>query len=200
MATRRLPTEQRRRQIADAALRLLASRGAPGLTLVALGSAVGLADASILRHFKDKQAILEAAIQRFGELLDEDLPHDIEGPMHRLGAFFVRRMAKIRARPELMALAYNARLADAAGPGGAALVQAHVSRSAGFLCACVEEARAARLVDDQIPLEMWVWIIAGILRGASAGLPFPLAGAGPLVEMSPERTWQLLEGLMVGRR
>ncbi|MEZ4473179.1 MAG: TetR/AcrR family transcriptional regulator [bacterium] len=177
MVTPRLPTEQRRRQIADAALRLLADAGVAGLTLVELGRAVGISDASVLRHFKDKPAIVEAAIERFGELLAEDLPTDIADPLRRLGAFFVRRLTKVRAHPELMALAYDRRLRDAAGEAGTARVDAHIGRSARFVGSCIDEAREAGAIGADIPTQMWVWIIAGLLRGASFAVP-PRPGPG----------------------
>lgn len=196
MATRRLPTEQRRAQIAEVALRLLAQRGPSGLTLVELGEAVGIADASILRHFQDKEAIVVAAIDLFGRLLDEDLATDIEDPMRRLGAFFVRRMAKVRARPELMALAYNSRLRDAAAEEGAARVDEHIGRSARFVRRCIDEAQEQGALTDQVPAHFWVWIIAGLLRGAAEGLPPGLQLETDVATLSPERSWELVERIM----
>jgi len=196
VATKRLPTEQRRAQLAEVALRLLAERGPGGLTLVELGDAVGIADASVLRHFKDKGDIIDAAIELFGRLLAEDLPGDIDDPMRRLGAFFVRRFAKVRERPELMALAYNARLHDAADDDGAALVDAHIARSAQFVHTCVQDAQQRGQVSADVPAQMWVWVLAGLLRGAAQALPVALAGKKELATMSPERTWELVERMM----
>ena len=195
MVTKRLPTKERRAQIAEEALKIVALHGQSGLTLVALGDAVGIADASVLRHFKDKQAIVDAAVARFGALLNEDLTADIEDPMRRLGAFFVRRLAKVRARPELMALAYNTRLRDAAGED-ASSVDVHIARSANFIRVCVDEAQAQGALKAAVPVHMWMWIVAGLLRGASMGLPGPLGSERERATLSPERTWELLEHIM----
>lgn len=198
MATRRLPRAQRRLQIADATLRLLADAGVRRLTLVEIGRAVGVSDASVLRHFKDKQAVVTAAIERFGALLAEDLPGDIADPLRRLGAFFIRRLAKVRAHPELMALAYDRRLRDAAGEDGVAQVNAHIGRSARFVRACLEEAQAAGAISAAVPTQMWVWIIAGLLRGASFAIPHGLGADAAMAEMSPERCWELVEQILRG--
>ncbi|MCA9550904.1 MAG: TetR/AcrR family transcriptional regulator [Myxococcales bacterium] len=182
-------------------MQMLAHQG--GLTLAAVGKAVGIADASVLKHFPSKEALIDAAVARFGQLLDEDLPEGVDDPLERLGVFFVRRLAKIRARPELMALAYNTRLADAAGPDGAWQASLHVGRSAGFILECVQQAQATGAMPSDVPPTMWVWIIAGLLRGATGGLPAGLAeqGAAPGEDaraLSPERTWAMVATLMRG--
>ncbi|MCP4504286.1 MAG: TetR/AcrR family transcriptional regulator [Deltaproteobacteria bacterium] len=196
MATKRLPTEQRRAQLAELALRLLAEGGPQGLTLAGLGKEAGIADASVLRHFKDKQAIVDAAIALFGQLLDEDLPKDIDDPMRRLGAFFVRRLSKVRERPELMALAYNARLRDAAAEKGVAKLNTHIARSARFILECVQDAQAEGMLKSTVPPQMWVWSIAGLLRGAAQAVPTGISGETNIEAMSPERAWEIVEHIM----
>lgn len=190
---RRLPGPERRRQLAETALQLLAHEGS--VTLARLGEAVGIADASVLKHFPSKEAVVEAAIARFGALLDEDLPPEGDDPLQRLGVFFVRRLTKARARPELLALAYSARLADAAGPAGAMQVNLHIARSADLIRTCVVRAQESGLMQANLPPELWVWIVAGVLRGASGVLPPGLGGAAPVTQ-TPAEVWGYLEGLM----
>ncbi|MEQ9501639.1 MAG: hypothetical protein RIT81_32510 [Deltaproteobacteria bacterium] len=196
MASRRLPTEHRRQQIAEAALQILAHEGPGHLTLVALGEAVGIRDASILKHYSDKGAIIDAAIDVFGELIREDLPTDIDDPLERLGVFFVRRAQKLRARPELMALAHNARLADVATRAGLRRLEAHVATTGAFICGCLDEAARGGRLDDRTPTTIWVWIIAGLLRGAAGQLPPGLVDPSELDALAPEVTWAHLRRLM----
>jgi|GEM_PF-1435450 len=200
MATKRMPSAQRRTQIAEAALKQLAHDGQKALTLVELGRAVGISDVSVLRHFADKAAVVAAAVALFGELLDEDLPDDIEDPMRALGAFFVRRLHKVRDRPELMSLAYNTRLRDAADgdPAAVAAVDAHMARSAKFVRTRIEQAQAAGQMSREVPAQMWVWLVAGVLRGAAVSLPASLQDED-LAKLSPERTWEIVEKLLRGQ-
>lgn len=195
MATERLPKAERRRQIAQEALRLLAERGPAGLTLHALGDALGVSDAALLRHFKDKREIVHAAIDHFGALLSEDLPDDIEDPVRRLGAFFVRRLTKVRQHKELLQLVDATRLRDVAGDD-AALVDAHVARSAQFIRACIQEAQAQGLMRQDIPPRFWMWMITGLMRGSAREASLLSDHTEP---MSPERTWELLEALLKAR-
>ena len=191
MVTKRLPAAKRKQQIAEKALCILARDGPRALTLQTLAKSVGVTDASLLRHFKDKQAIVHAAIELFGSLLAEDLPRDISDPIRRLGAFFVRRLMTVRARPELMLLAYSTSLRDAAGED-AALVDEYIQESARFIAGCVKEAQQKGEIATDIPAQMWVWMIAGVMRGAVQSTPgLVLADA-----MSPERAWELLEAIL----
>ena len=134
MALERLSGADRKRQIAEAALRILATQGSHRLTAMEISRALGITDAALFRHFRDKDEIVAAAIHRFEELLEGDIDAtDSADPLDRLGAFFVRRVEKARMRPEILALAFNDRLAEIAGPEGSARVQRMVGRSVGFV-------------------------------------------------------------------
>ena len=196
MALERLASADRKRQIAETALRILSSRGAHRVTALEISRALGITDAALFRHFRDKNAIVAAAITRFEELLEGDIQDTGEAPLDRLGAFFVRRVHKARAHPEILALAFNDRLAEIAGPDGAARVQRMVGRSVGFVRACLEQAREHRLVAADVPLELLVWMVIGCLRGAATASGKKLA--------APEIVWGELEKLLLrtspGRR
>lgn len=193
MALERLPSADRKRQIAEAALRILASQGAHRLTAMEISRALGITDAALFRHFRDKDAIVAAAITRFEELLEGDIEAlSTEGadPLDRLGAFFVRRIAKARAHPEILALAFNDRLAEIAGPEGSARVQRMVGRSVGFVRTCLEDARRRRLVAADVPIEVLVWMVIGGLRGAATATP-------SVQKLLPaEATWAELDKLL----
>lgn len=189
MALERLSSEDRKRQIAEAALRVLASQGAHRLTAMQISQALGITDAALFRHFRNKDAIVAAAISRFEELLEGDIALDDGAPpLERLGAFFVRRVAKARAHPEILGLAFNDRLAEIAGADGAARVHRMIGRSVGFVRACLEEAQRTRLVAGDVPVEVLVWMVVGCLRGA--------ATASGKRSMQPEASWTELAKLL----
>ena len=54
----RKPADDRRREIADAALRVIADHGLGRFTAVAMAREVGLTDAALFRHFPSKEAIV----------------------------------------------------------------------------------------------------------------------------------------------
>lgn len=189
MALQRLSSADRKRQIAEAALRILASRGAHRLTAMEIAGALGISDAALFRHFRDKDEIVAAAIARFEELLEGDVVEQPGEPLARLGVFFTRRVAKARAHPEILGLAFNDRLAEIAGPEGTARVHRMIGRSVGFVRSCLDEAQRKRLVAADVPVEVLVWMVVGCLRGAAT------ATAKQRIP-SPEATWAELETLL----
>jgi AcrR family transcriptional regulator len=194
MAGERRSSEDRKRQIAEAALRILASQGAHRLTAMEIAYAVGVTDAAVFRHYRDKDEIVMAAVARFEELLEGDVEETGGDPLLRLGTFFVRRLRKARAHPEILRLAFNDRLAQIAGPEQAARVHQVISRSVAFVRGCLEEARRKRLVAADLPVELLVWTVIGTLRGAATST------AGHGASATPEALWAELEELLLRTR
>lgn len=190
----RKPSADRRREIADGALRVLAEQGPGRFTALAVAEAVGLTDAALFRHFAGMDAIVLAAIDRLEELLLEGFPPADADPLARLGAFFRRRVAVIRARPGLARLIASEELAHAAPAEGVRRLAALRTRSMGFVRACVAEAAAAGALAPGLGPEVGALLVIGALLALShpAAVP-PDAGAD-----LPERAWRALEALLRG--
>ncbi|HEX5608625.1 MAG TPA: TetR family transcriptional regulator [Solirubrobacterales bacterium] len=71
------PGTERRTEIADAALEVLAAEGSRGLTHRAVDEAAGLPAGSTSNHFRTREALLEAAALRHAEL-DNPPPEDLD--------------------------------------------------------------------------------------------------------------------------
>ena len=69
MAEEKLDTQIRREQIAEAALALVASGGLRRLSVAAVARRVGLVPSGIYRHFKNKDEILDAVLDRVEQRL-----------------------------------------------------------------------------------------------------------------------------------
>lgn len=190
MARKRLPTEARRAQIADAALKIIGEQGVHRLTVAEIGREVGLADGSIFRHFPSKQAIVEAAIARFEELLFQDFPPSDPDPMVRLETFVKARIELLRTHPIIVRLALNDRLTEAAGQEMAQRIQGSVLRSFLFVRDCLAEAQARGQVPDTVPVEVLVWVVTGVMRGM--GMMF-LSGIALLPDHA---VWPAIERLL----
>lgn len=61
---RRLRTSERREQIVEATLDLVARYGVPGTTLTRVASAIGVTTPALYAHFPNRKAIFQAAIDR----------------------------------------------------------------------------------------------------------------------------------------
>lgn len=104
MAEKYLDTETRRQQIAEAVLKILSTDGIEGVTAANVARHVGIVPSAIYRHFSDKSAMVDAAIdivkQRILlnaakarssgreplEMLHELLSHHIDMVVKELGA------------------------------------------------------------------------------------------------------------------
>lgn len=69
MAEKKLDTEIRREQIAEAALTLIAGQGLRRLSMAAVARRVGLVPSGIYRHFKNKDELLDAVLDRVEQRL-----------------------------------------------------------------------------------------------------------------------------------
>lgn len=197
VTTKRLPTAERREQIARAALRIIARDGVHRLTMVELAREVGITDGSLFRHFKDKVEIVDAAIEVFETTLFEGFPPKASDPLERLRDFFFRRISIVRAHPEIVQLAFNDRLVEAAGERGAARVGAAIQRSVNFIKECILQAQEQGVITSAVPTAALVWVVMGMLRGAALGerLHGEAAGISP---HGPAEVWEWIALLLCG--
>lgn len=197
MSQIRRPSEERRQQIAEAALRIISGKGVHRLTAMELAREVGIADGTIFRHFHDKQEIVRAAVDHLERLLFKDFPPPQKEPLERLGSFVVQRLRMVQKLPEVFLAAFSDRLEEAAGDEGSGLVRALVQRSHQFVQQCLAEAQAKGQIDPKLPLEILVRVVTGTLQASAfshrrarnkAALP------------SPEDVWKTLETLLRGAK
>jgi AcrR family transcriptional regulator len=101
--------EQTRRAILDAALKLIAERGAQGLSLRELARQVDYSPAGLYEYFDGLGAILEALAQEGDAALDAGLaevPDDLP-PDERLVAYGLAYVRFARTRPQHFAVMFN---------------------------------------------------------------------------------------------
>jgi AcrR family transcriptional regulator len=192
----RKPAEDRRREIADAALRVIASQGLGHFTALAIAGEVGLSDAALFRHFSSKEAIVDAAIDRIEELLFEGFPPEHEDPIERLGAFFQRRVAVSREHPGISSLVATDELARAGSARGARRVAAFRRRSTAFVRSCVEEAGRRGLLSSDLGADEAVIVVLGALLALAHSRMGP--GRESVASVA-SRVWKFLESSLRGR-
>jgi AcrR family transcriptional regulator len=190
----RKTADSRRREIADAALRVIAEQGLGRFTALAIAREVGVSDAALFRHFETKEEIVLAAIERVEEILFADFPPTGSDALERLGRFFHQRVAVIEENPGVARLVASDALAQAAPAAGVARVAELRRRSARFVRTCLEDAARDGLLADGVgPEEAGVLVLGSILALTQArGLLARPARAGALAE----RTWSALERLL----
>lgn len=194
--TPRKPAEDRRREIADAALRVVAEHGLGRFTSLAIAREVGLTDAALFRHFPSKDAIVDAAIDRIEEILFEGFPPEAEDPIERLGAFFRRRVEVIRAHPGVSRLVATDELAKAGSAQASERVAGFRRRSRDFVRGCLAEAERRRLLARGLHVdEASVVVLGSLLALAHASTAPPAA----IPAIAP-RVWSAIDSFLRGRR
>ncbi|HET8732265.1 MAG TPA: TetR/AcrR family transcriptional regulator [Anaeromyxobacteraceae bacterium] len=191
----RKPAESRRRDIADAALKVIADRGLARFTSVAIAREVGVSDAALFRHFATKEDIVLAAIDRVEEILFEGFPPEDVDPIERLHRFFRRRIEIVRAHPGVARLVGSEQLAQAAPPDGVERVAEFRRRSRAFVRACLAEAHRKGLLAKGVDPEEATVLVLGALLALAHGP----AGA-PSEARRAEGVWALLERILRGAR
>jgi AcrR family transcriptional regulator len=194
MAKKRLPAAQRRQQIAETALELIAAHGVGELTAATLAQRLDVSDAALFRHFASMEAIVDAAIATFETALMEGFPPEDPAPLERLRMFFLQRVSLCQSAPHILSLAFDNRLVDAAGARGARRVRRVVKRSQQFIVDCIEAAQADGSVSADISPMVLVWLVTGVVRGSVVLLKTrPKAAAA---DLSADALWRDVEQLL----
>jgi AcrR family transcriptional regulator len=193
----RRPSDLRRRQIADAALEVIAEEGLARFTTLAIARKVGVSDGALFRHFASKDEIVLAAIDRVEEILFPTPSPEGDDPVARLRAFFEHRLAVIRAHPGVARLVTSDQLAQAAPPEGVARVAALRQRSIAFVRGCVEEAAAKGALASGVAPEIATVVVVGSVF-ALAHLGRELAHPAPPSDELAGGVWRAIEILLGG--
>ncbi len=108
MALEKLDTELRKDQIVEAALSLIAAHGVRRLSMAALARRVGLAPSALYRHFRSKQAIVQAAIRLVAKRAKESMrevqsvtPNSLSRLELLLG-WIIRMIRELEAMPRIV--------------------------------------------------------------------------------------------------
>jgi AcrR family transcriptional regulator len=189
--TLRKTADSRRREIADAALKVIAEQGLARFTSKAIAREVGVSDAALFRHFATKEDIVLAVIDRVEEILFADFPPAGSDPIERLGQFFRRRIAVIRESPGVASLVGSEQLSQAAPPEGVVRVAEFRQRSRLFVRSCLVEAHRDGLLAEGVGPEEAVVLVLGALLALAHAPP----GLRPRTAL-PERVWGVLERVL----
>jgi len=174
----RQSTEARQQQIAEAALKILSEQGLRRFTTTAIAKEVGIAEGTIFRHFPNKMAIVDAALDRAEEVLFAGFPPVDPDPLVRLGLFFEQRIKVSQSHYNIVRLIQSEQLVHASKGAAADRITRWKVRSVDFLRGCLAEAKAAGMLREGVDVQTLAIIVHGSLIGfVLAGNPRPGAKA-----------------------
>lgn len=164
------PTGVRRRQIAEAALELIAEVGLDGFTTRAVAARVQITDGAIFRHFERKQDIVLAAMDLLEEQMFSSLP-DHADPLERLKAWFSHRAECVASHGAFGHLVFSEQLIHAAGEPARAKIRSWQQRNLEFMRANLDSLtqqgrlRPGLVVDELLPVLRGLVLVFAFDRG-----------------------------------
>jgi AcrR family transcriptional regulator len=187
---------QRRSEIADAALRVLATQGLGRFTAASLAAEVGVSDAALFRHFASMDEIVLGAIDRAGAILFESFPPAAADPIERLGLFFRHRAEVIASSPGVARVIMSDDLAYAAPAAGVAKVTEFRRKSVGFIRQCLSEAAERGLLAANLPPQAALLVVLGSIMALAQNTTS--SGGKASRHALAEQVWAVLERALRG--
>lgn len=102
-------TSIRQVEIQDAALEVIDLLGLPGLTMKAVATRLGLVPSALYRHYRNKEALLEAMVRRLDGQLGENLARAEAAPsvLEGLEGLVARQAEMLERRPGMVRLVFG---------------------------------------------------------------------------------------------
>jgi AcrR family transcriptional regulator len=187
----RLDTRTRRDQIAQAALRIIASKGTRALSVAAVARQVGLVPSAIYRHFESKDRLLDATLEHLGDRLLSNVhlaAEETDDPLERLRRLLTRHLRLIRENQAIPRVIFSEAIYGDR-PERKVRVHGIISRYIGHIAQFVLEGqRAGRIRADLDPRAAAVTFLGLILPAA---ILWHLSDGGFDAARQSERGWRI---------
>ena len=185
---------ERQAQIVDAALRIIATKGSRRFTAQLVAKEVGLTSGALYRHFAAMDEVVDAIVDRVGEVLFEGFPPEAADPIERLRLFFHRRARTILGNPHVSRLLLSDHLAQAGGSAQTKRLGEFKRRSRAFVVECLEEASARGALVDGMSPEAGAVVVLGSVLALSHVAPRVVNGGGG--ERLIDEVWSGIERML----
>ncbi len=190
-------SETRRRQIAEAALRVISDHGLSGFTTKAIAAEVGITDGTLFRHFRDKEEIVLASIEILKARMFDQTPSLPADPVEALEVLFRSRARFIGAERAIGRLVFSDELARVGGPEGQASLQELRLRTLEQLAGLIGAARVqGRLLETRLDDLQLAQLVMGQLLTFGVGRSLDHRLGRAELEAMIERAWETLAVLL----
>jgi AcrR family transcriptional regulator len=162
---------ERQARIVDAALRIIATRGSRRFTADLLAREVGLTGGALYRHFGGMNEVVDAVVDRVGEVLFEGFPPGAGDPLERLKLFYYRRARAILMNPHISRLLLSDHLAQAGGAAQSRRLDEFKRRSRDFVMECLRNGKDAGMLAGGMSPEAGAVVVLGSILAMSHAAP-----------------------------
>jgi AcrR family transcriptional regulator len=187
MKNLKLSTEIRRDQVARATLRIIAQKGIGALTTAGIALEVGMSEANLYRHFRNKEEILSHTVETIIEGLSANVEKvkefDVkEHPLEKLKRLFQLHLEYIEDNEGIPRLVFSEEIHHC-NPGLKNRIVSAIDAYAGRLAAIFIEAKKAGLIRKDIDPGTSAFTLIGmiqitVLRWSLKGFSFSLTSEG----------------------
>lgn len=164
MGEHRRTSEDRRLQLTDAALHIIATQGISALSTRSLATEVGLSTGAIFKHYASLDALLDAVVARVEAVLDSTYPPPTLPPVERLERFIEARSTAVGSQLGILRLVLSEQFLLALPKSGSARLAACVEKTRAFVIACLREAQDAGALRVDLPAETLAPIVMGTVQ------------------------------------
>jgi len=153
----------KRAEIADAALRIIETRGIAALTTAALAAELGVSSGAPFRHFASREEILEAVVVRVEGLILATFPPETTPPLERIQALLRARVKVVGGHRGIGRLMFSEQFALALPEAAVARLRSVVVRTQAFLLNALAEGQREGAVRGDLTAEALLSVVFGLL-------------------------------------
>jgi len=164
----------RRAEIAEAALRIIATRGVAALTTTAVAEELGVTSGALFRHYPSRDAILVEVAARVEEILRANIPAADLPPPDRLERFVRQRASTAAGHAGVLRLMVSEQFMLALPEAAASRLRGVIVETQRFLVATLSEGAAAGIFRSDIGAEELAIVVMGVTQMLAI-----LGGLGP---------------------
>ena len=164
MGIKKESTEVRKEQIVRAALEIIGKDGIQGLTTSGIAKAVGISEANIYRHFKNKDAILTATVEdledNISNILKKVTTREIS-PLDKLRQIFKLHLSHIQENKGVPRLVFSSELhfRQDLRDKLSSLIDGYLKMLTGILDEGVEDGSVKSVIDTTAMARLFVGMI-----------------------------------------
>lgn len=162
--TPRKPTDVRRPEIADAALRVVATRGVAALTTRVLADTVGLTTGALFKHFPSRDALLLGMAERVRELLQATYPDAALPPRERLHRLAEARLTLVSGRAGVLTLVLSEQFALALPDDAVRVLREAVAQTHAFVAGAILDGQADGSIRADVPAAALALLFLGAVQ------------------------------------